>query len=81
MPPSISIADLIDTIADVRLTCLKCGRSVVLPGRQVLLRFGPAFPVRDLGRRHRCSACGSREIDSRPQYYGAPTEPISRHTE
>lgn len=76
---SISVRDLIMDIAGVRVTCRTCGRSVVLPGQAVIRRFGLDFPVLEIAKRFRCSQCGSRDVESRPQYGAAPTEPIARH--
>jgi len=76
--PSILLVDLFAVRGDLRLMCEQCGRSVVVSSREALLRFGPSAPVREIGRRYRCSVCGSRKIECWPQYHGAPQGQITR---
>lgn len=75
---SISLADLIQEIAAVRLSCRRCGHTVDVSGLDMLLRFGPRFPLREIGGRCRCTTCGSRDVESRPAYSGQPQGMVSR---
>ena len=64
----VTLADLIRDAKLLWVYCCKCGREKdVDPASLALPRD---TPVPGMGRRHlKCSACGSREIDTRPELY------------
>lgn len=50
--------------------CLDCCREAEIPASD--LPFDDAQPVPTAGKRMKCSACGGRRIDTRPQLYDKP---------
>ena len=63
----VTIGDLIASGKSVWVYCRNCGRERDLD--PAALPVPPAQSVPLLGRRMRCSACGSRKITTRPELY------------
>ncbi len=59
--------------------CNGCSRNRSLPVGPLIAALGPDYPVPAAARRLRCTGCGGRDIESRPDW--APESPgvISRH--
>ena len=53
---------------DVWCWCESCTHHSVIETAMLIARLGPAFPVPELARHLRCSACGSRDIHARPNW-------------
>ena len=66
------LANIRDNHGGVRFSCNACGRSVVLDVLVLILAYGERAPVPSLARKARCSHCGSRDVDSRPDYPPIP---------
>ena len=65
---SVTLGDLIREGKLLWTYCIDCGRERDLDPKQISLP--PDTTVPGLGRRHlRCSACGSRKVDTRPELY------------
>jgi hypothetical protein len=60
------------------LCCNRCGRMVAADAAPFVARFGARFPVPAVARSCRCSACGSRDVASRPDWEPGPV--VTRHT-
>lgn len=71
LKPQFTVVTLGDLITSKKLMwtyCVDCGRERDLDPAHVPLP--PQTPVPGLGRRHmRCTACGSRKIETRPELY------------
>ena len=48
--------------------CNGCSHNKTLAVASLIARLGRNFPVPRLGARLRCSACGGRDIDARPDW-------------
>jgi DNA-directed RNA polymerase subunit RPC12/RpoP len=62
------------------LTCLRCGRSAAVAVELAIARWGPEATLDDV--RGRCTACGSREVETHPDWRrakGQPQGPIAWH--
>jgi hypothetical protein len=57
--------------------CGHCGRYRVMDPGPVARRLKRDATVGELGRKLKCSACGSREVQARPHYGGLGV--VSRH--
>ncbi len=68
MTSPVTLGDLIIEGKLMWTYCIRCYRERDLDPAS--LPLPPTTPVPGLGKRHmRCSACGSREIDTRPELY------------
>lgn len=65
-------------VTHVYIRCSRCGHSASLPVDALVEQLGPDHPVPTVGRRCKCSRCGSKEITSRPDWGPGPGV-ISRH--
>lgn len=67
-PQPVSLGDLIRDGRLMWVYCCDCGRELDIDPSTLAL---PAdTPIPSLGRRHmKCSVCGSRKIDTRPELY------------
>ena len=63
----VTLGDLIRDGKLLWLLCCDCGREVDVPPATIPLAAD--FPVPHVRRPMKCSACGSRNIDSRPELY------------
>jgi hypothetical protein len=57
---------LLGRAMDVGLHCFPCGRHVVVPVRS--LPFGHETPVPAKAGRFKCTRCGSRQTEARPEW-------------
>jgi hypothetical protein len=64
---SVVIADLIRAHRLLWVYCSECGRERDLD--PATLPLPGDYPVPDVGKRMKCSACGSRKITTRPELY------------
>jgi len=78
-PPTL--ADLATDPGELIAACLRCHHDAVLPVAPVLDRYGPTTPFPDVKGRFRCSACGSRQVDVRPNWSRHSPGQITRHTD
>lgn len=63
----VRLGDLIREGKLLWLYCRECCRERDVDPATIPL--APEFPVPAIGQRMRCSECGSRKIDSRPELY------------
>ena len=64
----MTIADLMREGLRMGVHCHPCGRHVVLDPAK--LRLAPETPVPSLERRFKCTRCGSRSTEARPEWPG-----------
>jgi hypothetical protein len=67
--------DYADLVRDRRLLwvyCRACGRERHVEA--AMLPLPADYPVPEIGKRMRCSACGSRKIHTAPELYPGGTE-------
>ena len=65
-PPTL--ADLVADPGELIASCQNCHHNAVTPVDPVLARYGPTTPFPEVKGRFRCSACGSRQVDVRPNW-------------
>lgn len=63
----VTLADLVRDDKLLWVYCTACGHERDVSPATVLLP--PETPVPEVGKHMRCSACGSRKIDARPELY------------
>jgi DNA-directed RNA polymerase subunit RPC12/RpoP len=68
MAVKITLADVIKANAQVRMHCEACQHSAVLSASLLAERHGETARLDELERKARCTACGSRNIECRPEY-------------
>ena len=68
----VTLADLAREGRLLWCYCLKCGHEREV--EPLSLGLDPAEAVPTVGRRLKCSRCGSREIETRPQLHPEPLE-------
>jgi hypothetical protein len=64
---------------DVWAYCNSCHHHAGIPLSTLIERLGTDFPVPDVGKLAKCSHCGAKECDTRPNWQGGPGV-ITRHT-
>ena len=66
----ITLADILRTAADsrIRIECQNCHCMVVMSARELADKWGQHLRLDVLERRGRCTACGSEDIEARPEY-------------
>lgn len=52
--------------------CIGCGHHGELPVAPLIARFGRAYPIPDVAKHCRCKACGSKQVETRPQFRSLP---------
>ena len=77
-PPTL--ADLAADPGELIASCQKCRHDAVLPVAPALARDGPTTPSPEVKVRFRCSACGSRQVDVRPNWSRHSPGQIAHHT-
>jgi hypothetical protein len=77
-PPTL--ADLAADPGELIASCQNCHHDAVLPVALVLARYAPTTPFPEVKGRFRCSACGSRQVDVRPNWSRHSPGQITRHT-
>jgi hypothetical protein len=65
-PPTL--ADLIADPGELDVSCLDCHHNTTMPVAALLRRYAAETPFPEVWSRFRCSACGSRRIDVRPNW-------------
>jgi hypothetical protein len=79
LPPTL--ADLAADPGELIASCQRCHHDVVLPVALVLARYGATTPFPEVKGSFRCSACGSRQVNVRPNWARRSPEQITRHTD
>jgi hypothetical protein len=74
-PPCL--ADLRDQVDGVFCWCIRCSHNAVVPLDVLIARLGPSLPFPAVHGRLRCQACGSTEIEARPDWRGLGQ--VTRH--
>lgn len=62
------LADLQASKVGVFCWCNRCGHNSKADTDQLAAQLGPDFPVPEIGSRMRCSACGSKDVATRPAW-------------
>ena len=65
-PPTL--ADLMADPGELDVTCLDCRHNTTMPVAALLPRSAAETPFPEVWGGFRCSACGSRRIDVRPNW-------------
>ena len=73
------LADLAAEDLGVFCWCNRCNHNAELTTLSLIKRLGPRFPVPKLGTLMRCSACGARDIATRPAWPSHGGGAIARH--
>ena len=68
-PPTL--ADLRADLGELDVTCLECHHNTAMPVAALLPRYAAEMPFPEVWGGFRCSACGSKRIDVRPQWAAA----------
>ena len=63
-PPTL--ADLMADPGELDVSCLDCHHNTSMPVAALLPRYAAETPLPEVWGRFRCSACGSRRVDVRP---------------
>jgi hypothetical protein len=72
------LGDLQSAKVGVFCWCNRCGHHAEAATAMLIAQLGPEFPVPEIGARMRCSACGSKDIATRPAW---PSQgQITKHT-
>jgi hypothetical protein len=79
LPPTL--ADLAAALGELIASCQNCHHNATLPVDPVLARYGPTTPFPEVKDRFRCSACGSRQVDVRPNWSKHSPGQITCHTD
>jgi hypothetical protein len=79
LPPTL--ADLAANPGELIASCQNCHHNAVLTVAVVLARYGPTTPFPKVKGRFHCSACGSRQVDVRPNWSKHSPGQITRHTD
>jgi hypothetical protein len=80
LPPTL--ADLAADPGELIASCQDCHHDAVPPVALVLARYGPTTPFPEVKKgRFRCSACGSKQVDVRPNWSRRSPGQITRHTD
>ncbi|MBT5263414.1 MAG: hypothetical protein HOL85_01170 [Rhodospirillaceae bacterium] len=62
------LGDLTQAGVGVFCWCNRCGHSAEAATQMLISQLGPDFPVPEVGARMRCSACGSKDVSTRPAW-------------
>jgi len=62
------LADLARAGIGVFCWCNRCGHNAEAATAMLVAQLGPHFPVPEVGGRMRCSACGSKDVATRPAW-------------
>ena len=72
------LGDLLSAKVGVFCWCNRCGHHAEAATAMLVAQLGPDFPVPEIGARMRCSACGSKDVATRPAW---PSQgQITKHT-
>lgn len=64
----MQLRDLVRDALAVEVWCNRCNRHGRLDTLALIARLGPDAAVPEVARRCRCSACGSRDVHTRPDW-------------
>jgi hypothetical protein len=64
----VTLGDLAAEGRGVWVWCNRCTRSARLAAGDLAARLGRECPVPQVGRRLRCTACGGRDAETRPDW-------------
>ena len=82
-PPTL--ADLMADPGELDVTCLDCHHNTIMPVAALLPRYAAETaaetPFPEVWGGFRCSACGSRQVDVRPNWSRHSPGQITRHTD
>ena len=67
-PAPATLEHLREQTVDVLAWCNACGHNAVVPLRALIIKLGPRYPVPEVKRVVRCSACGSKDVETRPHW-------------
>ena len=67
-PAPANLGNLEDQDVDVLARCNSCGHNAVLALGALLTKLGAEFPVPAVSKAVRCSVCGSRDVETRPNW-------------
>ena len=62
------LGDLLSAKVGVFCWCNRCGHNAEASTQMLVSQLGPSFPVPEIGARMRCSACGSKDVATRPSW-------------
>ena len=65
-PPTLS--DLMADPGELNVSCLDCHHNTTMPVAALLPRYAAETPFPEVWGGFRCSACGSRYVDVRPNW-------------
>jgi len=72
------LGDLVAAKVGVFCWCNRCGHHAEAATAMLVAQLGADFPVPEVGARMRCSACGSKDVATRPAW---PSQgQITQHT-
>lgn len=66
--PPPTLADIAAEGIGVSCACLQCHADAVIPIEDVIRRFRPETRFPAIFRHFKCSSCGSRDVDVRPDW-------------
>jgi hypothetical protein len=70
-PPTL--ADLMADPGELVVSCLGCHHNTTMPVAALLSRYAAEMPFPEAWGGFRCSACGSKRIDVRPNWAARPS--------
>lgn len=79
MPSTTTLAGLARRRIDIWLWCRACSHHAVVNSTTLADRLGQDFPVSQVGRQARCSRCGARDGDARPNWPSIGVTTSHRH--
>lgn len=65
------LAELHNAGVGVSCWCNRCGHHAEATAAMLMAQLGPDFPVPEIGTRMRCSACGAKDVATRPAWEGS----------
>ena len=74
-----TLSDLAAEDMGVFCWCNLCNHNAELSTSSLIDSLGPLFPVPELGSLMRCSACGARDVATRPAWPSHGGGAIARH--
>ena len=66
--PKPRLGDMADQGLAVFCWCNRCGHNAVVDTAMLIARLGPGTAVADVGAAMRCTACGCRDVATRPNW-------------
>jgi hypothetical protein len=73
-----TLSDLVEGKVGVFCWCNRCGHHAEAASAMLAAQLGLDFPIPEIGARMRCTACGSKDVATRPAW---PSQgQITKHT-